>query len=119
MSVQNTPLPFISVAAGLCVSSAYPVIAQRLETDLYGISISLEPSVGNWSLPCRSHYWIERNRVIWAKSWSRKKIAAARLKDTDDMAQRFSQEGPETEKPRTGWVTSFRRLFGKEHRDEY
>ena len=30
-----------------------------------GRSITLDPSVGNRSLPCRSHYWIDRNRVRW------------------------------------------------------
>jgi Family of unknown function (DUF6527) len=31
-----------------------------------GESISLHPSVGNRALPCRSHYWIEGNTVVWA-----------------------------------------------------
>jgi Family of unknown function (DUF6527) len=30
-----------------------------------GDSASLEPSIGNWSFPCRSHYWIARNQVRW------------------------------------------------------
>jgi hypothetical protein len=29
-------------------------------------TVSLRPSIGNWSLPCRSHYWIESNRIRWA-----------------------------------------------------
>src|SRR5262249_41051928 len=29
-------------------------------------AVWLKPSVGNWSFPCRSHYWIEGNRVRWA-----------------------------------------------------
>ena len=28
-----------------------------------GKTISLEPSIGNWSFPCQSHYWIRNNRV--------------------------------------------------------
>lgn len=35
-----------------------------------GETVSLKPSIGNWSLPCRSHYWIDRSRVQWARSWS-------------------------------------------------
>lgn len=31
-----------------------------------GDSVSLHPSIGNWSFKCRSHYWIERNAVKWA-----------------------------------------------------
>lgn len=46
-----------------------------------GESVSLEPSIGNWSFPCRSHYWITRNRVRWAPRWSEKEIAAARARE--------------------------------------
>lgn len=31
-------------------------------------SVSLRPSIGNWGLPCRSHYFIERGRIRWARS---------------------------------------------------
>lgn len=34
-----------------------------------GLSVTLKPSIGSWSLPCRSHYWITKNRVIYAGSW--------------------------------------------------
>ena len=39
-----------------------------------GESISLYPSIGNWDFKCRSHYWITRNRVLWAARWSDKRI---------------------------------------------
>lgn len=32
-----------------------------------GETISLSPSIGNWSLACQSHYWIRNNRVRWAR----------------------------------------------------
>lgn len=43
-----------------------------------GRSISLEPSIGNWSFPCRSHYWITRGQVRWAAQWSREQVEACR-----------------------------------------
>lgn len=46
-----------------------------------GESISLDPSIGNWSLPCKSHYWIRNNRVRWAKEWSRAEIDAGRARE--------------------------------------
>ena len=46
-----------------------------------GASISLDPSVGNWSFDCQSHYWITRNRVRWAGKMSREQIAAVREQD--------------------------------------
>jgi hypothetical protein len=46
-----------------------------------GETVSLHPSVGNWSFDCQSHYVIKRSRVIWAGRWSRAEIQAARLRD--------------------------------------
>jgi hypothetical protein len=46
-----------------------------------GEKVSLCPSIGNWSLPCQSHYWIRRNRVVWARRWSRSEIALVRARD--------------------------------------
>src|SRR2546423_1582885 len=50
--------------------------AWRLTYD--GDSISIFPSVGNWSFPCRSHYWIERGRIRWAPSWTDAEVTAGR-----------------------------------------
>jgi hypothetical protein len=46
-----------------------------------GESISLFPSIGNWTLPCRSHYWIKNNSVQWAEAWSQKRILLAQKRD--------------------------------------
>src|SRR5579864_2732157 len=46
-----------------------------------GKTISLHPSIGNWSFACRSHYWITNNRVRWAGDWSKERIEAARAYD--------------------------------------
>lgn len=46
-----------------------------------GEAISLDPSIGNWSFDCQSHYWIEESRVIWARQWSKEKIKANRARD--------------------------------------
>jgi hypothetical protein len=43
-----------------------------------GESVSLWPSIGNWSFPCRSHYWIEGGSVRWAPTWSQADVAANR-----------------------------------------
>lgn len=46
-----------------------------------GENVSLEPSIGNWGFPCRSHYWIRGGNVGWAGSVSAKKIEVGRLDD--------------------------------------
>lgn len=43
-----------------------------------GQTISVSPSVGNWSLPCQSHYVIRNNTIQWARSWSDEEIARGR-----------------------------------------
>lgn len=27
--------------------------------------VSFDPSIGNYSFPCRSHYYIKENKIIW------------------------------------------------------
>jgi hypothetical protein len=39
---------------------------------------TLRPSVGNWQLPCRSHYWIAEGQIHWSGQWSEAQIAAGR-----------------------------------------
>jgi hypothetical protein len=46
-----------------------------------GKTISLHPSIGNWSFACQSHYWIRNSRAIWAKRWSQREIEAGRRGD--------------------------------------
>jgi Family of unknown function (DUF6527) len=57
-----------------------------------GRSVSLYPSIGNWGLPCRSHYWIENNKIVWAAKWSEKQIASARRRDARANEQLFAQD---------------------------
>lgn len=45
-----------------------------------GETISLDPSIGNWSFDCQSHYWIEQSRVFWARKWSKEKIETNRAR---------------------------------------
>lgn len=42
-----------------------------------GEAVSMSPSVGNWSFPCRSHYWIRGNVISWAPTWSHEKALSA------------------------------------------
>ncbi len=51
-------------------------------------TVSLWPSIGNWSFPCQSHYYIERNGVRWAGSFSPKMIAAVKARDRLDVLNR-------------------------------
>ncbi len=56
-----------------------------------GVSIALDPSIGNWSFDCKSHYWIKKNRIIWAKKWSNEMIELNRKCDSQ-MKQNYYNE---------------------------
>lgn len=83
--VVYVSIPFSTVIHKCCCGCGHEVVTPlssktgwQLTFD--GESISLHPSIGNRALPCRSHYWIDRNQVVWA-GW---------------------RDGPKAEKPRGG-----------------
>src|SRR4051794_945562 len=51
-----------------------------------GESVSFAPSVGNSSFPCRSHYWIKRNRVVWHTPMTAVQTERARARARRDEA---------------------------------
>lgn len=88
-----------------------------------GVSISLEPSIGNWAFHCKSHYWIRRNRVIWAPRWSQEQIDAGRAHDrsakkryyepAEATAGYMAQENLESSKAKTrSWRKLIKWLLG-------
>jgi hypothetical protein len=58
-----------------------------------GETVSLSPSVGSWSLKCKSHYWIRRNQVQWAGEMSAEEIAAVRHQDDRDRLRHYRSQG--------------------------
>ncbi|MGA0602971.1 DUF6527 family protein [Caulobacter sp. KR2-114] len=46
-----------------------------------GETVSLFPSIGSWAFPCRSHYFIKRDTVVWAGSMSEDEVAWGRARD--------------------------------------
>lgn len=56
-----------------------------------GENVSLDPSIGNWSFPCRSHYFIRGGKVQWAVSMSDAAIQRGRLRDRASKAAHFAK----------------------------
>ena len=54
-----------------------------------GASVSLWPSIGNWSEPCQSHYWIQNNKIKWAPKWSGRKIQRSRQTRELELSRYF------------------------------
>jgi hypothetical protein len=77
---------YVSVAYGTvshqcCCGCGQAVVTPLTPTDwkltFDGETISLYPSIGNWSFPCRSHYWVRNSRVDWAEDWSEEDVKEA------------------------------------------
>lgn len=62
-------------------------VGWSLEYD--GERVSLKPSIGSWSLPCKSHYFINRNKVVWAATMSDAEIARVKARDKADLARHY------------------------------
>lgn len=58
-----------------------------------GDTVTLRPSIGNWSLKCQSHYWITENRIVWARKWNPKQIEAGRIVDRMAKARYYEKRG--------------------------
>jgi hypothetical protein len=67
---------------------------------------TLFPSIGNWELPCQSHYWVTNGNIEWSYKWSEDKIIAGQ-KDEDRRRKSYyeSLEKKQVKKP------IFRRIF--------
>jgi Family of unknown function (DUF6527) len=63
-----------------------PLAPNRWSITFDGETVSLKPSIGNWSFPCQSHYWLRRGRVDWARKWTRHEIEVGRAFDAIDQA---------------------------------
>ena len=76
-------IPYATVTHKCCCGCGTEVVTPLSPTDwtltFDGESVSLDPSIGNWSFDCKSHYWIWRDRIYWAERWSEKRIKHGRL----------------------------------------
>ncbi len=57
-----------------------------------GETISINPSIGNWSLNCQSHYYIKENRIIWSRYYSDHEIKHVRNVDISDNTKQFQKD---------------------------
>ena len=73
---------------------------------------TLNPSIGNWQKPCKSHYIIRAGDVIWAGRWNDAQIAAGRRREEQRREAYFAARA----KQRGGFVGAayrwLRSLFG-------
>jgi len=99
--VVYVSIPYATAVHLCCCGCGSEVVTPLSPTDwsvtFDGQSVSLRPSIGNWSFECQSHYWIEHNRIRWARSWSRDEIAVGRERDALAKQAQFRPGDPKPE----------------------
>ena len=91
--VLYVSMEYATAAHSCCCGCGEEVVTPFTPTDwkmtFDGWVISLSPSVGNWTLPCQSHYVVRDGAVIEAGTWSEAKIAAERRRDRTAKARYY------------------------------
>ena len=123
-------IPYATAAHKCCCGCGNEVITPITPTDWQlsfdGESVSLDPSIGNWSFACKSHYWITNNKVEWATRWSQKEIETGRARDQRQKQRYFDKsslaattdvnantKNAEQEKPKSRLRRKLKKLFHK------
>lgn len=92
-----------SCFCGCGTKTVTPISPVGWQLSYDGESVSLTPSVGNWAFPCRSHYIIRRDTVLWAGDMSGSQIAWGRERDRKAREVHYDGKLP-LEKPAAGAV---------------
>ena len=77
-------------ACGCGIKVVTPISPPEWQLRWDGDTVSLHPSVGNWQFPCRSHYWIRRNKIEWALPMTDREIAEGRQRDAEELDDYFN-----------------------------
>ena len=56
-----------------------------------GESVTMYPSIGNWSFSCQSHYFIKKNRIVWSYKMSKDEINFGRKMDKSRKEKFFKK----------------------------
>lgn len=65
---------------------------------------SLNPSIGNWQKPCRSHYFIKSGIVVWAHALTEGEVLDGRHAEVRRRDRYFQEQ-------HSGWFTQLKRWW--------
>ena len=89
-------MDYATVVHKCCCGCGREVVTPLSPTDwkliFDGETITLNPSIGNWSFECRSHYWIVKNAVRWADACSNEEIYVGRAHDRVTKKRYYAEE---------------------------
>lgn len=109
------------IAGHLCPCGCGSKIITPLGINEWSLSViekkpTLKPSIGNWQLPCQSHYWIRRGEILWSNKWTDEEIEAGRLAE-EQQRKDYYDEMERTVKYQISRWESIKKWFSKILRD--
>jgi hypothetical protein len=63
-----------------------------------GSTVTLHPSIGNWSFPCRTHYFITNNKIDNMGQWSKTRIDSGRKYERERREKYYKKKGKDDNK---------------------
>lgn len=69
-----------------------PLSPTDWELTFNGKTVSLSPSIGNWNFDCKSHYFITRNKIRYARRWKDWEIEEGRKGDSENKEKYFGKK---------------------------
>ena len=98
-AVLYISMSFATAAHRCCCGCGNEVITPLSPRDwaltFDGETVTLDPSIGNWSFPCQAHYWIVRGKVRWARRWTKEEIEENRALQQHERAEEVEDENAE------------------------
>lgn len=100
-NVIYVSIPFETVIHKCCCGCGREVVTPLSPTDwsltFDGETITLNPSIGNWNFECKSHYFIKKNKVVWARKYTDYEIHANKEFDLEQRTKSYSKKNAENE----------------------
>lgn len=105
-----------NTAAHLCVCGCGAKVRTPLTPTEWSLRVSergptLRPSIGNWQLPCKSHYLITDGNVTWSTQWTNAQIANGRKKEDLHRKMYFERTNSEQESAVESIWSKIKKLF--------
>jgi hypothetical protein len=93
--VLYVSIPYATAVHCCCCGCGEEIVTPLTPTDWRitydGETVSLSPSVGSWSLRCKSHYVINRGKVRWGGAWTNAQIERQWARDRTAKAAYYGR----------------------------
>jgi hypothetical protein len=89
-----------------------PLNPAKWRITVHGTTVSLDPSIGLGTLPCRSHYWIRHSQIDWYANMTSDQTAWAQQAD-EFASQVYTGERklPPPPRPQSAFEVALRKLW--------